>query len=89
MKLRSSKKVHFENENVNDVDVDEEEDDDVYYTLAEREEEDETIYSLEADDSLIEDNKIWFVVLIMTLFSINYLYGCIANNSTSTDFIYW
>ncbi len=55
--------------------------------------EDETIYSLEADDSLIEDNKIWFVILIMTLFSINYLYGSITNNlttSNSTDNIfYW
>jgi hypothetical protein len=84
MKLRSSKKVHFENENevvnevvnecevVNDVNVD------------------ETIYSLEADDSLIEDNKIWFVILIMALFSINYLYGSITNsNSTTTDVIYW
>jgi hypothetical protein len=78
MKLRSSKKVHFENENevvnevVNDVNVD------------------ETIYSLEVDDSLIEDNKIWFVILIMALFSINYLYGSITNsNSTTTDVIYW
>ena len=65
MKLRSSKKVHFENEDV---------------------------YSLEADDSLIEDNKIWFVGLIMTLFSINYLYGSITSNlttSNSTDVIYW
>ena len=72
MKLRSSKKVHFENEN---VDVDEVVD--------------ESIYSLEADDSLIEDNKIWFVVLIMSLFSINYLYGSITSNSTTTDVIYW
>jgi hypothetical protein len=77
MKLRSSKKVHFENEcvDVNDLD------------------EDETIYSLDADDSLIEDNKIWFVALIMTLFIINYLYGSITSNSTtnnSTDNIfYW
>ena len=80
MKLRSSKKVHFENECVDVNDLDEDVND---------LDEDETIYSLEADDSLIEDNKIWFAILIMTLFSINYLYGSIANNSTSTDVIYW
>jgi hypothetical protein len=84
MKLRSSKKVHFENENV-DVDVNDVDVNDVDV--------DETIYSLEADDSLIEDNKIWFVILIMSLFSINYLYGSITSNSTTsnstTDVIYW
>jgi hypothetical protein len=84
MKLRSSTKFHFENVDVNDLDEDE-----TVYSL----DEDETVYSLEADDSLIEDNKIWFVVLIMALFIINYLYGSITSNSTTsnstTDVIYW
>jgi hypothetical protein len=84
MKLRSSKKVYLENEVVNEDVNDIDENVEV------------NVYSLEADDSLIEDNKIWFVILIMALFIINYLYGCITNNSTSnsitsnsTDVIYW
>ena len=46
--------------------------------------------TLEYDDSLIEDNKIWFVVLIMTLFIINYLYGYTQSKINTTEtIIYW
>lgn len=75
MKLRSSKKVRFEDE----VELDNDNDTD------------EEVYSFVADDSLIENNKIWVVGgLIMVLFSINYLYGYTQSviNTTET-IIYW
>jgi hypothetical protein len=89
MKLRSSKKVHFEDETVNDGEtVDEDE------TVIDDEtvDEDENVNDNETVDDLVENNNLGFVVLIVALFSINYLYGCMTNNSTtsnSTDVIYW
>ncbi len=61
MKHRSSKKVHFEDENVNDG---------------------ETV------DDLVENTNLGFVVLIVALFSINYLYSCITSNSTTSNSTY-
>ena len=43
--------------------------------------------SLEYDYELVESNNIWLVVLIMTLFIINYLYGYIIN--TTENIFYW
>lgn len=43
--------------------------------------------SLEYDYELVESNNIWIIVLIMTLFIINYLYGYIIN--TTENIIYW
>ena len=68
MKLKSSKKVRFEDELEQEHDNDTDTDNDTYT--------DKEVYSLDDDDSLIENNKIWVVGgLIMVLFSINYLYG--------------
>tara|TARA_B110000914_G_C15126778_1_gene293130 strand:- start:117 stop:329 length:213 start_codon:yes stop_codon:yes gene_type:complete len=68
MKLKSSKKVRFEDELEQDTDTDNDNDTDT----------DKEVYSLDDDDSLIENNKIWVVGgLIMVLFSINYLYGSV------------
>jgi hypothetical protein len=76
MKLRSSKKVRFEdeldNDNANDNDTDKE------------------VYSFVADDSLIEDNKIWFSIIVILIFSINYLYGYTQSKINTTEtIIYW
>jgi hypothetical protein len=85
MKLRSSKKVRFEDELELEQDTDTDTDTDTDNDT------DKEIYSLDADDSLIENNKIWVVGgLIMVLFSINYLYGYTQSviNTTETT-IYW
>ena len=74
MKLRNSKKVRFEDE----VELDNDNDTD------------EEVYSFVADDSLIEDNKIWFSIIVILIFSINYLYGSIQCKINTTEtIIYW
>ena len=70
MKLRSSKKVRFEDK----IELDN----------------DKEVYSLETDDSLIKDNKIWFSIIVILIFSINYLYGYIQSKINTTEtIIYW
>jgi hypothetical protein len=74
MKLRNSKKVRFEDE----VELDNDNDTD------------EEVYSFVADDSLIEDNKIWFSIIVILIFSINYLYGYTQSKINTTEtIIYW
>jgi hypothetical protein len=68
--------------------------DDIFTTLNksdfENDHDEDDVNSLEYDDLLIENNKIWFVVLIMTLFSINYLYGYTQSKINTTEtIIYW
>ena len=91
MKLRSSKKVRFEDEDEDEDEVELEQDTDTDTDTYTDNDTDKEIYSLDADDSLIENNKIWVVGgLIMVLFSINYLYGYTQSviNTTET-IIYW